>query len=82
MNISYLSWYSTTVSLYSTYFDLLTLHSCLCSVYFGLLFCYVTRTGDGEIDPGNTVEVLFRNDEDGQENYDAMDAMVRSVTSP
>ena len=44
-------------------------------MYFGL-FCYVTRTGDGEIDPGNTVAVLFLNDDNGQENYDAMDAMV------
>ena len=34
-------------------------------------------TGDGEIDPGNMVEVLFLNNEDGQENYDAMDAKVQ-----
>ncbi|XP_037091810.1 serine/arginine repetitive matrix protein 1-like isoform X2 [Pollicipes pollicipes] len=35
--------------------------------------------GDGEIEPGNTVEVLFLNNDEGHESYDALDAMVMKV---
>ncbi|KAF0295272.1 hypothetical protein FJT64_007200 [Amphibalanus amphitrite] len=45
----------------------------------GPLYTKPQGTGDGEIDPGNMVEVLFLNDDDGQEDYDAMDAMVLKV---
>ncbi|XP_037091809.1 enterin neuropeptides-like isoform X1 [Pollicipes pollicipes] len=37
------------------------------------------RRGDGEIEPGNTVEVLFLNNDEGHESYDALDAMVMKV---
>lgn len=46
---------------------------------FGEVICVMLPAfskGDGEIEPGNMVEVLFPNEDEPGESYDALDAKV------